>query len=70
MKPYGMTALFQIVRPTSAENRIWEAVEEAIAEGMTPTQFRREAAAAWEHSLHEAAKSAVRDLSQGGNDGR
>jgi hypothetical protein len=37
---------------------IWDAVEVAIAENMTPEQFRHEAADAWEQRLHDDAKHA------------
>jgi hypothetical protein len=62
MKPYGLTIDLQVTRPTRAEDAIWEAVKAAIAAGMTPRQFRIEAASAWEDELRQAAKDATREL--------
>lgn len=65
MKPLGIDAAFRLVRPSRAEDKIWEAVAEAISEGWTPKQFRMEAAEAWEQELKDAAKQAVADLTSG-----
>jgi hypothetical protein len=62
MKPYGVTADLRVVRPTRTEDAIWEAVEAAIDEGLTPEQFKAEAAQAWSEILHERARSAARVL--------
>lgn len=62
MKPIGMSASFKIITPTTAENLVWEAVQAAILEGMTPKQFREEAAEAWECELKDQAKRAAEDL--------
>jgi hypothetical protein len=64
MKPIGLSATFQVVRSTRAEDAVWAAVEEAICAGMTPEQFKEEAAQAWEHCLREEAKHAVKVLSK------
>lgn len=40
------------------EDKIWDAVREAICANMTPTQFKREASQAWQHFLDEDAKAA------------
>jgi hypothetical protein len=58
MKPLGLTFDLQVARPTKAMDAIWDAVEVAIAENMTPEQFRHEAADAWEQRLHDDAKHA------------
>ena len=55
-KPYGLTATFQVIRPTRAEDKIYEAVQEAIASNMTPTDFIREARKSWAHELREQAR--------------
>jgi hypothetical protein len=47
MKPWGMTAAFQIVKPTRAQDAISEAVEEAFRAGMTPAEFISEAQEFW-----------------------
>ena len=47
MKPHGLTPTLQIVRPTTAQHAIWDAVVEAIAEGMTPEGFLTEVREAW-----------------------
>jgi RNA binding exosome subunit len=62
MKPLGMTPFFQIVHATRAEDKVWEAVEEAIDGGMTPAEFRSEAADAWEQILRDRGKEARKQL--------
>lgn len=64
MKPMGLTADFRIVRSTRAQDKIWEAVEDAVREGMSPEDFKREAAQAFEHEYNERAKDAVRVLTK------
>lgn len=56
MKPFGLTFDLQVVRPTAAEDAIWEAVSQAIARGMTASEFRSECADAWASELRELAK--------------
>ena len=55
-KPYGMTAAFQIIKPTHVEDAIWEAVEAAIFSNMTVDEFRRECASCWGMCLRERAQ--------------
>jgi hypothetical protein len=55
MKPPGLTAAFQVVRSTPAEDAVWRAVQEAQLAGMTVEQFLREAREAWAYELHERA---------------
>jgi hypothetical protein len=55
MKPYGMTAAFQIVRPTAAENAIWDAARDAHREGWSVDRFRQECHEAWGETLREQA---------------
>lgn len=69
MKPLGLSVtmssqgpLMGVRRPSAAEDAIWEAVKAAIGQGMTPRQFRIEAAQAWEEELTEAGKDAVQEL--------
>lgn len=66
MKPPGIYATmnggsvtFNVRHPTGAEDSIWEAVEDAIRIGMTPEQFKREVAQAWEGTLERHAREAV-----------
>lgn len=62
MKPLGMDAMFRVVRPTPAEDVVWDAVQRAIELGMTPRDFRLTAAEAWEQILREAGKDAAAEL--------
>ncbi len=41
---------------------IWDAVEAAIEHGISPDDFRREAASAWEETLKDEAKEAGKAL--------
>jgi hypothetical protein len=61
-KPMGMTAGFQIIRPTRTEDKVWDAVEEAISENWTPERFIREAQQAWESALKEQIRYANKDF--------
>lgn len=65
-KPFGIAMLTNgtmMVRPSDrVSDQIWDAVREAINANITPDQFKREAAQAWEHHLSEDAKHAVRTL--------
>jgi ABC-type glycerol-3-phosphate transport system substrate-binding protein len=60
-KPYGMTPTFQIVVPTRMQNQIWDAVQEAVEEGMDPTLFLKEVREAWAEALNDKKK---RDLTR------
>lgn len=69
MKPLGIAfglrdgALTVGVTGTGiVENKIWETVQEAIADGWTPEQFKREVAEAWGYELREAADDAEKVL--------
>jgi hypothetical protein len=62
MKPMGIDACFRIIRSTPAEDAVWDAVRTAIDNGMTPDQFKREAAQAWEELLREDGQRAVKTL--------
>jgi hypothetical protein len=62
MKPLGLTPLFKVIIPSKVEDKIWEAVEEAISSGWSPRQFKIEAANAWEHRLKEDAKYASEEF--------
>ena len=69
MKPLGLSVLMDaagpimaVRRPSAAADAIWEAVKAAIGQGMTPRQFRIEAAQAWEEELTEAGKDAAKEL--------
>ena len=55
-KPYGLTAMMQVIRPTRAEDKIYEAVQEAICANMTVTDFIREAREAWAYEQREQAR--------------
>jgi hypothetical protein len=61
-KPYGLNLNFEgggvkwvTTNPSEAENKIWEAVEEAIRAGMPVKRFINEAQSAWGHILQEIA---------------
>jgi hypothetical protein len=55
---------FEVSRPSKVEDAIWEAVEQAIAHGWTPEQFKRECASAWSDRLRQDAKYADEVLSR------
>jgi hypothetical protein len=57
-KPYGLTADLKMTTPSRAMDMIWDAVEQARLEGMTPIQIKREMAQAWEHACDEEKKAA------------
>jgi hypothetical protein len=56
----------QVVRPTRAEDKVWDAVQEAVAEGWTAKRFLAEARDAWADALKDAAKSDDDDFRRGG----
>ena len=71
MKPLGMSCRLsesglslRVEMPSRAVDAIWDAVQTAICYGVTPKQFREEAAQAWEHDLKGQAKDAVKDLTK------
>ena len=57
-KPYGLTVGLQITKPTKAMDMIWDAIEQAIDEGMTVRQVKLEMAEAWESAFKQRAKEA------------
>ena len=70
-KPLGISIGINSGLPTlrvnessKAMDAIWDAVEEAINSGMTPEQFKMEAAEAWAERLKEDSKSAVKTLTK------
>jgi hypothetical protein len=66
MKPLGASlAPLRVITPSRVEDKIWEAVQEAISAGWTPKQFRSEAGDAWAHELRAMAKDALRDMTSG-----
>lgn len=62
MKPLGMTASFQITKPTRAMDKVWGAVEEAIGEGWDVRQFIQESREAWAQELRNRASDADKDF--------
>lgn len=57
MKPLGLTLFMQVVHPTRAEDKVWEAVQEAICAGWTPVRFMREAREAWHAAKEDEVKA-------------
>ncbi len=55
-KPWGMTPLFQVVRPTVVQDAIWDVVRDAQDSGMSVNDFRRECAEAWSQALRDRAE--------------
>ena len=55
-KPPGLTPMFQVIRYRPHEDKIWEAVTDAIAANMTVTDFIKEAREAWAYELREQAR--------------
>ena len=71
MKPNGISLNLsdgainmQVNRPSKTEDAIWDAVEEAIAAGWTPENFRTEAASAWCQLLRDEAEHAAKVLNK------
>ena len=52
----GDAVVLGVTRSSRAEDSIYEAVEDAIAASLTPTQFIRIAREAWEYNRKEQAK--------------
>ena len=63
-KPNGLSATLQVLKPSRAEDAIWDAVQEAIDAGMTPERFKREVMQAWMHELSEETKRVEKLLSR------
>jgi len=53
-----------VTRSSRAEDKIWEAVEEAVCAHMTPTQFMREAWQAWDYEMDQAQKAMNAEFSR------
>lgn len=51
-----------VTRPSPAEDRIWDAVEEAIDGGWTAERFASEAAEAWREKLRRDAQDGYNTL--------
>jgi hypothetical protein len=64
MKPLGLTAQFQVIRPNRAQDAIYRAVEEAILQGMTVAQFKQEAWECWELVRQDEAKREAKEWSK------
>lgn len=65
MKPPGIRMTINgdgikmgVTQPSSAEDAIWRAVQEALLHGYTPEQFRAEAAEAWAYELDQQKQHA------------
>ena len=58
----GSALTMCVTNGSRAEDLIWEAVEEAISDGMDPTHFRREAAMAWQETLNNRAERESAEL--------
>lgn len=58
MSLYGGALRMGVTQSSRSEDKIWEAVQEAISEGWTPTRFIAEAREAWDYELGERAKAA------------
>lgn len=71
MKPPGVgfaisggAVVLRVTKSSRTLDAIWDAVQRAIEDGMTPEEFKREAAEAWAHELKEAAKHAASVLNR------
>lgn len=61
-KPLGIDHMMRVTTPNIVEDRVWDAVKEAIDAGWDAKRFRREAARAWEEESNKRTKYAVEDL--------
>ena len=64
MSLHGGSLHMGVTRSSRTEDKVWEAVEEAISEGWTPTRFIAEAREAWDYELRERAKHADAEFRQ------
>lgn len=62
MKPNGMSEDLRVIRISTTQDAVWDAVQSAIEAGWTPIQFKREVADAWADALRREAKDAARVL--------
>ena len=68
MKPLGVrlgvgasgSLTVGVTKPTYTEDKVWDAVREAINEGWTPKRFRAEVADAWETAIKDDARDAIK----------
>lgn len=60
MNEYGPS--LRVTRPSRAEDLIWEAVQEAQAEGRTPEWFVREVREAWAQARDDQKDSELEAL--------
>jgi hypothetical protein len=51
----------RVARPSTVEDKVWRAVQEAILAGWSVERFRREAREAWDGELREQREDAARD---------
>lgn len=51
-----------VTHPSRAEDKVWEAVEEALLEGWTVAQFLHEVRSAWEDAKQRELKSDMDDF--------
>lgn len=61
--PYGPH--MGVSRITTAEDRVWDAVEEAQIAGWTVKQFMREASEAWRECRERELKDEMKEFSKG-----
>ena len=68
MKPPGLVIgmnsaglVMRVTHPTHTEDKVWDAVQEAFAEGWTADRFRREVLSAWIQCAEEIAEAAASD---------
>ena len=52
----------RVTKSTRAEDMIWDAVQEALNEGMSPKSFRLEVISAWEEASKERLEDELREL--------
>jgi hypothetical protein len=62
MKPLGISSAMRVVMPSKAEDKIWDAVEEAIEAGWTPQRFKNEVANAWAEYFRRTANDTKKVL--------
>lgn len=62
MKPLGMTLDMRIIRPSPVEDKVWEAVREAIDAGWSPARMRAEIGEAWDGLLREDGERARKEF--------
>ena len=59
---FNLDGTLRITTPSRVEDKIWDAVEEAIAAGWTPSRLIAEAADAWTQSLTQQARTDGREF--------